>query len=74
MSSCFSTSKSGLSIKTSSISLQISLKSQSDQDSSLPLNPYMNKIHEITTQKEFHDLIHDTLNVNVLIICDFYAN
>ncbi|CAF3593162.1 unnamed protein product [Rotaria sordida] len=74
MGSCFSTSKSVLPLITSVISSQIPLTSQYDQDSSLLLNPYMNKIHEITTQKEFDDLINNKLNVNVLIVCDFYAN
>ncbi|CAF2312366.1 unnamed protein product [Rotaria sp. Silwood2] len=74
MGSCVSTNKSVLPLKTSIISSQILFTSQSNQDSSLRLNPYMNKIHEITTQQEFDDVINDTINVNVLIVCDFYAN
>jgi len=66
MGSCFSNDAP---LKTSAIPFT----AQSGQDSSLLLNPYMNKIHEITTQEEFDKLINDINNLNVLIVCDFYA-
>ena len=66
MGSCFSSNEPASSLQTPAIS--------SYQDTSLPLNPYMNKIHEITTEKEFKELINDAQNTNVLIVCDFYAN
>lgn len=64
MGSCFSSNESSLKLK-SSVNLP--------QDSSVLLNPYTNKIHEITTENEFDKLINDIQNVNVLIVCDFYA-
>ena len=36
-------------------------------------NVYMNKIHQITTETEFNHIINDKQNINVLIVCDFYA-
>ncbi len=68
--SCFSSNESSSSLKTSAISSQIS---STDHDVSLPLNSYMNKIHEITTQEELNKIMKDTQNINVLIVCDFYA-
>jgi len=73
MGSCCSSSESSPSLKPVIISSQIPFKAQSGQDSSVPLNPYMNKIHEITTQEEFDKVINDIQNVNLLIVCDFYA-
>jgi thioredoxin 1 len=70
MGSCFSSNESSSSLKTSVISSQGPF---TGQDSSLALNPYMNKILEITTQEELDKLINDTQNINVLIVCDFYA-
>jgi len=71
MGSCFSSSESSSLLKKSSvISSQIPFKSQ---DVSALLNPYMNNIHEITTEEEFEKLTNDTQNINVLIVCDFYA-
>jgi thioredoxin-like negative regulator of GroEL len=67
MGSCFSSSEPSPALKTSAISSQIG------QDSSLPLNPYMNKMHDITTQEEFDRIMNDKENINVLIVCDFYA-
>lgn len=61
MGSCFSSNESSLSLKTSS---EIPITS---------LNPYVNKIHEITTEEEFNRLLNDIQNMNVLIVCDFYA-
>ncbi|CAF1400651.1 unnamed protein product [Adineta steineri] len=64
MGSCFSNKESV------AVSSDIN---QSNQDFSLPLNQYVNKIHEITTQEEFNNLITDIQNQNILIVCDFYA-
>jgi thioredoxin 1 len=61
MGSCFSSNE------TSTMSSQIPLTVQSIE------NLYMNKIHEITTETEFNHIINDEQNVNVLIVCDFYA-
>jgi thioredoxin 1 len=47
----------------SSSSLEIPMASQ----------PYVNKIHEITTEDEFNRLLNDIQNMNVLIVSDFYA-
>ncbi len=47
----------------SSPSLEIPMASQ----------PYVNKIHEITTEDEFDRLLNDIQNMNVLIVSDFYA-
>jgi thioredoxin 1 len=73
MGSCFSSSEPSPPLKASAISYQTPYTSQSIQDPSTPSNPYMNKIHEITTETEFNQLINDTQNANVLIVCDFYA-
>ncbi len=70
MGSCFSSSKSSSTLKPSIISSQIPF---TGQDASVLLNPYMNNIHEITKEEEFDKLINDIQNVNVLIVCDFYA-
>ncbi|UJR25834.1 hypothetical protein I4U23_007184 [Adineta vaga] len=43
------------------------------QDFSQPVNPYVNKLHEITTEKELNQLITNVENKNILILCDFYA-
>ncbi|CAF1644813.1 unnamed protein product [Rotaria magnacalcarata] len=74
MGSCFSNGKIEPSLKTSSISPQMPLVSQSNHDSSLTSNPYVNKINEITSKIEFDELVNDTLNTNLLIVCDFYAD
>ncbi len=70
MGSCFSSSESTYPLKTSAISSQIPF---TGKDSSVQLNSYMNKIHEITTEEEFDKLMNDIQNINVLIVCDFYA-
>lgn len=45
-----------------------------NQDDSLILNPYTNKIHEINTEDQFYQLINNKRNINLLIVCDFYAS
>ena len=38
-----------------------------------PLNPFVNRVHEIVTEEEFDRLKNHPDNLNVLIVCDFYA-
>lgn len=38
-----------------------------------PSNPFVNRVHEIVTEEEFDRLKNHPDNMNVLIVCDFYA-
>ena len=64
MGSCFSHKQRGETQSNAKVDQSVILPSS---------NRYLNQLHEVTMEEQFNQIVNDSENNQILIVCDFYA-